>query len=145
LLTMGSPLRQLLNRFFPHLYAYIRTVPDGGGEKGKPTPGPAAPVNARPGRGAIPQDAPPEPGSLGLAVWVNFFRSGDYVGRTLWLDERLSRTDDPQNNRGAYPEPLAVCTDLRSSRMEACIGLGAHTHYWDRSAPDVGEMLDAII
>jgi hypothetical protein len=26
-----------------------------------------------------------------------------------------------------------------------CIGLGAHTHYWDRSAPEIGKELDRLI
>jgi hypothetical protein len=144
LFTMGSPLRQLLNRFFPHLYFYIRPVPDGSGVKEVAVPGTVAPSSVPPGRGTIPENGPPDPSGLGLAKWVNFFRSGDYVGRTLWLDDQWSRNNDA-NSSGAYPEPLIVFTDTRRSRMEACIGLGAHTHYWDRSAPDVGEMLDAVI
>jgi len=141
---MGSPLRQLLNRFFPHLYFYIRPVPDGSGVKAAAMPATAAPAKAPPIPGTIAQNALPDPSSLGLAKWVNFFRSGDYVGRTLWLDDQSSRNND-ENSSGAYPEPLTVFTDIQGSRMEACIGLGAHTHYWDRSAPDVAEMLDAMI
>ena len=34
---------------------------------------------------------------------------------------------------------------LRKQRVEACIGLGAHTHYWDRSAPDIGMIVDELI
>ena len=26
-----------------------------------------------------------------------------------------------------------------------CIGIGAHTHYWDRTAPDVAHTLNALI
>jgi len=26
-----------------------------------------------------------------------------------------------------------------------CIGAGAHTHYWDQSAPDIAEKLDDLI
>jgi len=33
----------------------------------------------------------------------------------------------------------------RTVRFDACIGLGAHTHYWDRTAPDVSEQLDRLI
>ena len=31
------------------------------------------------------------------------------------------------------------------SCSEMCIGLGAHTHYWDRSAPEVAAHLDKLI
>jgi hypothetical protein len=26
-----------------------------------------------------------------------------------------------------------------------CIGIGAHTHYWDRTAPDVAAALETLI
>jgi hypothetical protein len=55
---------------------------------------------------------------LQLASWTNLYRSGDYIGRAL----------------GFAPD---------AERMrEASIGIGAHTHYWDETAPAVGEALD---
>jgi hypothetical protein len=65
----------------------------------------------------------PEPAALGVRQWTNAYRSGDYIGRSLWPDER---TDD-------------------STRTDVCIGAGAHTHYWDRTAPMIAEMLDRAI
>ncbi len=143
LFTMGSPLRQLLNRFFPNLYFYIRPVPDDAGEKPKlsiPVPLPTVP-------GVIPQGATPEPRKdLGLELWANYYRSGDYVGRSIWLDGWTQRTQGA-GDAGAFPDPEAAerFADVDGARQEACIGLGAHTHYWDRSAPDIALMLDRLI
>jgi hypothetical protein len=135
--SMGSPLRQLLNRFFPHLYRWIREVPEGAGDTcASPT-----------AKQAIPAGASPDPAAqLNVRQWINFFRSGDYVGRSIWLDGWYQRTDGADEG-GGYPEPLKISTDAKNPpvRVEACIGLGAHTHYWDRTAPDVAEKLNELI
>ncbi len=55
---------------------------------------------------------------LHLASWTNLYRSGDYIGRALGFAPGAEGTS------------------------EACIGIGAHTHYWDETAPAVGEELD---
>ena len=55
---------------------------------------------------------------LQLASWTNLYRSGDYIGRAL----------------GFAPSAEGM--------REGCIGIGAHTHYWDETAPAVGETLD---
>jgi hypothetical protein len=55
---------------------------------------------------------------LQLASWTNLYRSGDYIGRAL----------------GFAPGDELM--------REGCIGIGAHTHYWDETAPAVGEELD---
>jgi hypothetical protein len=133
LLTMGSPIRQLLNRFFPYLYDWVRREPDNGLH---PLP---APIMQPP---ALPPNGPPDPQELGVAVWVNTYRSGDYVGRSLWLDEWYCRTD-PAINNGRYPYPIYAVSD--GWRTEMCIGAGAHTHYWDDTAPDVAEVLNSLI
>jgi len=138
LFTMGSPLRQLLNQFFPNLYHYVRQVPDHCGE----APRPSVPVPP----GMIPDTASPNVTDLGISVWANAYRSGDYVGRSLWLDAWMKRTNDG-DQAGTFPAShmATTFTDGAERRMEACIGLGAHTHYWDRSAPDVGRILDTLI
>ena len=136
---MGNPLRQLLNRFFSDLYQYIRPVPDDSGEAPQP---PVAPVLP----GKIPKHAPPNPEDLGIEVWLNYYRSGDYVGRSLWLDQWMDRTGSGDQG-GKFPaEPRAEqFTDHTQQRVEACIGLGAHTHYWNRSAPDIGMIVDGLL
>jgi len=143
LLTMGSPIRQLLNRFFPYLYDWVRDQPDNGL---RPLPDPAKPPAPMPSPAKpwapIAPDALPDPADLGVTEWVNTYRSGDYVGRSLWLDEWYCRTMGPAD-QGEYPQPIYKAT--AGARSEACIGAGAHTHYWDDTAPDVAELLDQLI
>jgi hypothetical protein len=143
LFTFGNPLRQLLNRFFPHLYWWIREEPDNG-------------VRELPSASNEPPDihtAPPRPNpvDLGIAVktWVNAYRSGDFVGRMLWSDNWYRRTTGG-DDRGQYPDKVDVITDsavigIPATRVEMCIGLGAHNDYWNRSAPDMAEILDTLI
>jgi hypothetical protein len=135
LFTMGSPIRQLLNRFFPHLYDWVCPIPDNGL---RPLPRPLGPNPPA----AFTNPVPPNPAELGVCKWVNAYRSGDYVGRSLWLEEWYNRTDGGKGD-GRYPQPVhePTCED----RTEMCIGAGAHTHYWDDTAPDVAEKLDDLI
>ena len=69
--------------------------------------------------------------------WVNVYRSADYVGRQLW---GASPTGEGQYIPRQDPVP---------AERDACIGPGAHTHYWDASADWVavrlGSMIDEII
>jgi hypothetical protein len=128
LFTMGNPLRQLLNRFFPHQYRWVRESPDN-----------AMPpaVVAEPERFSTPSSD-----ALGVESWTNAYRSGDYVGRGLWLGEWFKRTRGA-DTEGGYPQKIEVYGDGRVSEM--CIGLGAHTHYWDETAPDIRDELDRLI
>jgi hypothetical protein len=134
LLTMGNPIRQLLNRFFPYLYDWARENPDNGL---RPLP---APVTAPPP--TLGANALPDPAELGVSTWINIYRSGDYVGRSLWLTEWYRRTAGP-DDAGRRPDPLYVASS--GTRSEMCIGAGAHTHYWDDTAPDVAEQLNRLI
>lgn len=139
LFTMGNPLRQLLNRFFPYLYDWVRETPDNGVE---PLPPPTAmpPTTFTP---ATPSDPVlPDPDDLGVEKWVSAYRSGDYVGRSLWLTEWYKRTATCSEN-GIYPEPIYKVE--AENRVEFCIGAGAHTHYWDDTAPDIAEALNDLI
>ena len=47
----------------------------------------------------IAPGALPDPAELGLTAWVNAYRSGDYVGRSLWLTEWYRRTIGGDNAR----------------------------------------------
>ena len=138
--SMGCPLRQLLNRFFPHLYEWVRPVPE---DTGVPFPA------SEPGTPIEPATAP-QPADLGLKQWVNFYRSGDYVGRSIWTSHIFGRTGG-EDHEGAFPNPATPtiyfegATPEESERVDVCIGLGSHTHYWDRTAPDVGNQLDALV
>jgi hypothetical protein len=136
LFTMGDPVRQFLNRMFPYLYEWVRGTPDnslkhlGGLVPTLPNTPPAG---------------TPNPDRLGVDLWVNAYRSGDYIGRSLWLDEWYSRTAGAGS--GAYPEPVYIARSApgQPRREEMCIGAGAHQHYWDQSAPDIAEKLDELI
>jgi hypothetical protein len=136
LFTMGDPVRQFLNRMFPYLYEWIRSTPDnslqhlGGLEETRP--------------GGAPLTGTPEPHRLGVERWVNAYRSGDYIGRSLWLNEWYGRTTA---GTGEYPHEISVAQDnaMPPIREEMCIGAGAHQHYWDQSAPDIAEKLDELI
>ncbi len=132
--SMGNPLRQLLNRFFPTLYGWIRDYPDGSGI----TPPQQAPESTD-------ASTTPKREQLGVAVWRNSYRSGDYVGRSLWLNDRYARTEGDDDS-GSFPAvPEAASFQVAPGCIESCIGLGAHTHYWDRTAPDVATQLDELI
>jgi hypothetical protein len=132
LFTMGNPLRQLLNRFFPYLYSWVREHPDNGLQ---PLPRPSTiPPNT------ISAEALPDPAHLGIDRWLNAYRTGDYVGRSLWLDEWYQRT---AAGTGIYPAPILTAVGVR--RLEFCIGAGAHTHYWDDTAPDIADRLNQLI
>jgi hypothetical protein len=138
--SMGCPLRQLLSRFFPNLYRWVREEPEDT----------VAPPTATGSGDEIPLGTTPNPAKLGLRHWVNFYRSGDYVGRSVWINFVFGRTGG-KDEEGKFPHPplAEIYTDVnpreRAVRFDACIGLGAHTHYWDRTAPDVSEQLDRLI
>lgn len=143
LFTFGNPLRQLLNRFFPHLYWWVREEPDNGVRE---TPSAS---NQLPDIRTV--QPTPRPADLGIAVktWVNAYRSGDFVGRMLWSENWYRRTTGG-DYRGQYPEAVEVINDslgdgMPASRVEMCIGFGAHNDYWNRSAPDMAEVLDKLI
>ena len=135
--TMGCPARQLMNRFFPHRFWWVRDFPDGGASRPAET---FDKVTARP-------PLRPDPRALGLASWGNAYRTGDYVGRALWIDRWYCRTTGGDGEGRYGRQALSVLADAPCGvpRWEACIGLGAHTHYWDPTAPDVAEHLDELI
>lgn len=130
---MGRPLRQLLKRFFPDLYAWVSEESQSRGFAHSP----GQPID---------DHALPSPSELGLTKWINFYRSGDYVGRGLWIDGVFARTVGG-NAEGQYPHPSVptMFSDQKATRVEACIGFGAHTNYWDRTAPDIVTQLDKLI
>jgi hypothetical protein len=136
LFTMGDPVRQFLNRMFPYLYEWVRSTPDNSLKHlGSLV---ATPPNT-------PLAGTPNPDRLGVEVWVNAYRSGDYIGRSLWLDGWYDRTAGAGS--GAYPAPIYIAQSAPGHPPceEMCIGAGAHQHYWDQSAPDIAEKLDALI
>jgi hypothetical protein len=131
--SMGSPLRQLLNRFFPHLYWWVSDIPDNS----------LAPVGAPLGPPMPPIINPslPRADEMNVHLWTNAYRSGDYIGRSLWVGQWLNR-----NQSGDPMQPPDIAHGGAQQRsLETCVGLGAHTHYWDRSAPEIAAILDQLI
>jgi hypothetical protein len=126
LFTMGSPLRQLYSYAFPHLYRWAIQEP--------------ASVDTILDLGSQANPCPET--LLGVRAWVNGFRSGDYVGRHIWRSdlakEQWFRVD-------ALNKPSYISADKAQTRREFCLGAGAHTHYWDKHAPEVAQEIDRLI
>ncbi|HEY9825227.1 MAG TPA: hypothetical protein V6D19_07250 [Stenomitos sp.] len=142
LFTMGSPLRQLYSFAFPHLYYWMSN-------DDKVTPkGWMLEAQAQP----LPQNL------LGVKAWINAFRSGDYVGRYLWRSSRMQELWYKVNLQSPPPDlseqeieawrlkfPSYLSEDDTKGRREFCLGVGAHTHYWDRTAPEVACEIDRLV
>jgi hypothetical protein len=112
LFTMGSPLRQVYSIRFPHVYGWAR------------------------GTGSSQPFSEPDLVALfGVGTWTNAFRSGDYIGRSLWHRE----TDELTWSLSLQGAAVA------SGHREYCVGEGAHTHYWDETAGSVAEELQNLI
>jgi hypothetical protein len=117
-MSMGCPLRQIYAQRFPDVYSWVT--------------GPSQTADAT----AESSHWPDARGLLGVTAWINLYRSGDYVGRSVW------RATDTKT---ALYDPTAPWMDAKNGRAEACIGAGAHTHYWDESADAVARALDTVI
>jgi hypothetical protein len=125
--TMGSPIHQLYSYAFPHLYRWAIQEE------------PAADKMTL----VLPPQVKPDPNELlSVKKWVNAYRSGDYVGRYLWRSN-LSEYKWLKVNLETPPQNLSETLD--GSRREFCIGGGAHTHYWDKTAPEVAWEIDRLI
>jgi hypothetical protein len=83
-----------------------------------------------------PDPRQPDPAMLQVRTWTNAYRSGDYIGRYLWRDAACVDNWNPNSN---------AVLQQNGGRIEFCIGAGAHTHYWDKTAPLVAQELDALI
>jgi hypothetical protein len=128
--TMGSPLRQLYGRRFPHMYAWAWNQ------------------SRHAAAAASDIDGKPDPADIGAAVWVNAYRSGDYIGRWLWRANDaadLFANDAPTTWNAVATRSSMYSCDSAGTRFERCIGAGAHTHYWDGTAPEIATELDYLI
>jgi hypothetical protein len=133
-------LRQLYGQRFPHLYRWARH------EDVSPWP------RSRPSD--IPPNQAPNPVDLDVRMWVNVYRSGDYVGRALWRPERCDYLWDVPAEKAAdddtawnprFRRPVNISEDSQGTRREYCIGAGVHTHYWDDTAEAVAQELHGLI
>lgn len=112
LFTLGCPLRQLYNLRFPYLYGWVSAEQFGAREAG------------------------PDVSKLGVDLWLNGYRSGDYVGRDLWASD-----EDP----ALYEPGQARIPGQPGAHSEFCLGAGAHTHYWDNTGQATAAALDGLI
>ena len=135
LLTLGCPLRQLYAARFPTLYRWVIA-------RHQAVSGPRA-------------------SDIGVQRWMNAFCSGDYVGRWLWSDHPPDDDDvvghpmvdrvgaNPFGRRDAYaafdPMPPLVAPLAGSREIEVCLGLGAHTHYFDSEQGTVAWLIDHLV
>ena len=134
ILTVGCPLRQLYAARFPSLYGWVLAY--------RPT-----------GNGPSAED-------IGAEVWANAFTSGDYVGRWLWTSPPSAKdtlahpmvdtvAKRPQGRLDVYsPFDEMPPTDgsLDAAReFELCLGLGAHTHYFEPDQAKVAWLIDHLI
>lgn len=88
----------------------------------------------------------PDPKTLGLNSWLNVFRTGDYIGRWLWLGNNDERTFKPdvQTNWNSSSGSTGNYHPSQS-KSEINIGGGAHVHYFDIHAPTMAYAIDAIL
>ncbi|MEO8925286.1 MAG: hypothetical protein ABI330_21095, partial [Caldimonas sp.] len=133
LVTLGCPLRQLYAARFPSLYGWVLRQHGGGN-------GPLA-------------------ADIGAHRWANAYTSGDYVGRWLWsspgggdvLGHPMSDTVHPSVlGRGSAYSPFSpMPPDARAlkamSEFELCLGLGAHTHYFEPDQAVVAWLIDLVV
>lgn len=136
LFTLGSPLRQLYAARFPTLYRWVL---------------------------AEPSDAPgiigPRASDIGVERWFNAFTSGDYVGRWLWskrdphdCPKSIHPCDDKAEGLGRqdayqawHPASLDLKALMQSTEAETCLGMGAHTHYFEPDQLMVAWMIDVLV
>jgi hypothetical protein len=133
--TMGCPLRQLYGLRFPFLYGWARHHDQSAMPKWI--------------KGDLAAGRHPDPAQLGagkgVALWVNAYRSGDYIGRHLWRTDLCDYLWNGDASGSSETDPMPFRSTDRQVRMEFCIGAGAHTHYWDRTAPMIARELDRLI
>ena len=133
--TMGCPLRQLYALRFPHLYRWAQhDLTD----------------HWRPESPAlIPRAEKPSPDELDVTLWVNTFRSGDYVGRYLWRSPRCSYQWESPEGPWDIPMPQNVSQDAGhledARRREFCLGSRCAYALLGQDSPVVAAELDRII
>jgi len=134
LLTAGCPLRQLYAARFPTLYRWVLQK-----------------------RGAF---CGPRAEDIGVRQWLNAFTSGDYVGRWLWtrdgphddaLGHPLAEALHPGSLGRTSVYDAFVPSPPRSADLdpvgeaETCLGVGAHTHYFEPDQQELAGLLDYLL
>ena len=135
--TMGCPLHQLYGLRFPFLYGWARNdVPReeiAPGQVPDIQPSGRAPTRP-PARGTLDQRLPQR--RLYRALWRGGRKGYQWAPAATRYDQEW----DPPAGK-----PARISADRAGSRVEFCIGPGAHTHYWDHTAETIAEVLDRLI
>ncbi len=76
----------------------------------------------------------PSAAKVGVDRWVNLYTAGDYVGRWLWGPDDKCYTPDQT------PPAWRVAAE-----HEECLGVGAHTHYFDLDQAHVARWIDWMV
>jgi len=134
LLTAGCPLRQLYAARFPTLYRWVLRKD-----------------------GAF---CGPRAEDIGVRQWLNAYTSGDYVGRWLWSrdgpnDDLLGHPLADVLHPGALgrasvydafaPTPPDGSELDVAAEAETCLGVGAHTHYFEPDQQEVAWLIDYLL
>ena len=112
-LSFGCPLRQIYALRFPDRYRWAADFESASWEESRAC----------------------SPGELEVRAWSNLYRSGDYIGRTLWHPPKAFRNDDAWSD--------TRMESASGDRRELCIGAGSHNRYWD--SPELADELDFLI
>ena len=115
LVTVGSPLRDVYAERFPLLYRWMGSRAAGSGAAG------------------------PKASDIGAVEWVNAYRSGDYVGRSIW------RPPGEAYRIAVVGPDGRVEADRAGDRTEFCLGAGAHTHYFSNDAVALAVEVDRLV
>jgi hypothetical protein len=114
LLTCGNPISQLYRAMLPGSYDWVSDRTARGGSRPWP-----------------------------VEEWVNLYRAGDYVGRSLWSLDQLQDPDFWQSGKAHQRverreigwQSLTTATGTENPTAdERCIGAGMHTGYWSEEA-----------
>ncbi len=118
LVTVGSPLRDLYATRFPFLYPWMGEPPESF------------------------EGASPRTSDLAATRWINAYRAGDYVGRSIWTPPtqetmfRVATVSADGQVKGASRD---------ADRTEFCLGAGAHTHYFTNDAVALAVEIDGLV
>lgn len=119
LLTAGCPLRQLYAARFPLLYEWV-------------------------GRARTPGNSGPLACDVGANRWVNLYTTGDYVGRWLWCDPPPA-IDTVGGHATLWNPAPAFAPGPYGSEHDVCMGIGAHTHYFEQGGTQAAQWIDSLV
>src|SRR5262249_18488004 len=85
--------------------------------------------------------AHPAARELELSEWINTYRAGDYVGRSIWT----APTEETMFRVATVTPTGDVVASRCDDRTQLCIGGGAHTHYFSNDAIALAIEIDRLV